>query len=104
MKKYVYYYHLKLKIFRNNIDLRDFQTEIQHAIEEKISNLVNGSIVVDKKFFGFKAEDEVDSAALRNMGRAISKASEKIRAYVVKYGNSVQLFVKMKEPEVAQLA
>ena len=100
MKKFDYFYRLKLKANREAVDIRSFGSMIKQAIEKKISPLIEDSIRVEKRFFSFQTKYAVPDQMLRQMGKEISFTEEEARRFVVQYGQSRQLFVRMKEREV----
>lgn len=100
MKKYDYFYRLKLKANRENLDVRWFGYMIKQAVEKKIPMLIENSLRVEKGFFYFQTKYPVPNQMLRQMGKEISFTEEEARRYVVLYGNSRQLFARMKELEI----
>lgn len=102
MRKFDYFYHLKLKANRENLDVRLFGYMIKLAVEKMIPMLIEDSLRVEKNFFFFQTKYLVPNHMLRQMGEEFSFTEEEARRYVVQYGKSRQLFVRMKENEIAK--
>ena len=102
MRTYDYFYHLKLKANREAVDVRLFGYMIKLALEKIIPMLVEDSLRIEKGFFFFQSYRPVTDSQVRQLGKEISFTEEEARRYVVQYGNSRQLFVRMKENEIAK--
>ena len=100
MIKFDYFYRLKLKANRENLDIRWFGYMIKLALEKVIPMLVEDSLRIEKGFFFFQTHYPVLNGRLRKLGREISFTEEEARRFVVQYGKSRQLFVRMKDHEI----
>lgn len=98
-----YFYRLKKAMYREAVDLRMFADEIVEAVTSTVEFLLLGSVNVEKDHFSYVVAGKPSRSSLQRMGKKISFIEKNLRSLVTEYRKSRQLFLRMKDPEVARL-
>jgi hypothetical protein len=87
---FIYRYHIKSPIIRNEVDLTNYEKDITDGIKEYfLANLKDCR--VECNYFEFKLHFSVDNSILRLFGRTLINRSPKLRTVKTKYNiNNIQ--------------